>query len=155
VRAAFLAHSIAKKALEDATAAASAAEDFAKNIERIVRAAVTAHATALGEGLVAEAVVRGALVGAAEHLVGLAQLLELVLRRFIAGILVRMVLHRQLAVGLLDLLRGGAAFDAQDVVIIAFGRRHLILLSLLVFRRFGDKNRGGPQQAVLELVTLA
>ena len=66
----------------------------------------------------AEAVVEAALLRVGEHRVGLGRLLEFVFRRFVAGIAVRMVLQRQLAVGALDLLVGGLTLDAQDLVVI-------------------------------------
>jgi hypothetical protein len=52
----------------------------------------------------AVAVVGGALVGVAQHLVGLAGLLELLFGRVVAGVAVRMVLERLLAIGALQLL---------------------------------------------------
>ncbi len=52
----------------------------------------------------AVAVVSGALVGVAQHLVGLAGLLELLFRRVVARVAVRMVLERLLAIGALQLL---------------------------------------------------
>ena len=84
------------------------------------------NAAALREGLVAKAVVGRALVGVAEHLVGLAEFLELVLGGLVAGIFVGMKFHRELAVGFLDVLGAGAAFHPQDLVIIALRGRHLI-----------------------------
>ena len=79
----------------------------------------------------AVAVVGGALIGVAQHLVGLAGLLELLLGRMVAGIAVRMVLQRLLAVGALQFLIAGVARDAQNLVIICFAhsciRTHLLL----------------------------
>jgi hypothetical protein len=145
---AVLAPDIAKDALENSTAAApSGAEDLAENVKGIVRSAARAagEAAPLGKRLVAVAVVGRAFVDITQHFVGLAQFLELVLGRFIAGIFVGMVLHCQLAVGLLDVLRAGISLHTQDVIIIAFRRRHLMLLSLFAFGWFGHENGGGPQ----------
>ena len=69
----------------------------------------------------AVAVVGRALLGVLQNLVGLGDLLEHVLRLLVARILVRVVLHGLLAIGLLQLLRGGVAFDSQQFVIVFFG----------------------------------
>ena len=66
------------------------------------------------------AVVGRALVRIAQHLVGLAGLLELLFRRMIARIAVRMILERQLAIGALQLLVAGIARNAQHLVVICF-----------------------------------
>jgi hypothetical protein len=60
-------------------------------------------AEARGLGLVAEAVVLGALLGVLQDVVGLGRLAELLGRLRVLGVAVGVVLHRQLAVGLLDL----------------------------------------------------
>src|ERR1700719_852062 len=65
----------------------------------------------------AELVVRGALLGVLEHLVGLLHLLEARLRvRLLAHIGV--VLARQPPVGGLDLIRGSSSLHAQDLVVV-------------------------------------
>ena len=69
------------------------------------------------------AVVGRALLRVGEHGIGLAAFLEALFRVRIVGIAVRMVLHRQLAIGSLDLLLGGAARHAQHFVVVAFGIR--------------------------------
>src|SRR4029077_11364768 len=59
-----------------------------------------------------------------EDLVGLLCLLELLFAVLAVGIAVRMVLHRELAVRLLDLLVGGVPVQAEHFVVIAlFGHR--------------------------------
>ncbi len=68
-----------------------------------------------------ELVVGRPLLLVAEHLVGLLDLLELLLGLRIIRVAIRMVLHRQPAVGLLDLHRGGRAADTQYLVIVALG----------------------------------
>src|SRR5262249_40087618 len=67
----------------------------------------------------AEAVVVRALRLVAEHVVGLLHLLEVRLGLLVARVAVGVVLPRQLAVRLLDLLVGGVALDPQGVVIVA------------------------------------
>jgi hypothetical protein len=71
---------------------------------------------------VAELVVGGALLGVGENLVGLLGLLEFLLRGLVVRGAVRMVLHRELPIGLLDLLVGGVAVDAEHRVVIALFR---------------------------------
>src|SRR5678815_2506586 len=75
------------------------------------------RAEVLARAVAAQAVVRGALFLVAQRLVRLGDLLELLLGvRFLGD--VRVVLARQAAVGLLDLLVGRAAFEAEDLVIV-------------------------------------
>ena len=88
----------------------------------------------------------------AQGLVGLAEFLEFFLGGLVARIFVRMKFDGQLAVGLLDFLVAGAAADAEDFVIIAFGhgsgcggRR----------RFFGDNDRGRAQQTVAQFIAFA
>ena len=69
---------------------------------------------------VPEAIVARTLFRVREHGIGLAALLELLLRIGIVGIAVGMVLQRQLAVSALDLLVVRGARDAQDFVVVAF-----------------------------------
>ena len=59
-----------------------------------------------------------ALVGIREHVVGLGDLLEALLGLLVARIAVRVVLARQLAVGLLDLLVGGVLADPEGLVVV-------------------------------------
>jgi hypothetical protein len=108
-------------------AAGRAAENFAEDVERIVEAAgAAAGALARIECRVTELVVGGALFRVAQRLISLAQLLELLLGRMVARIFVRVIFHRQLAVGFFDLLGGGFPADFQDFVIIAFGHFNLL-----------------------------
>ena len=76
---------------------------------------------ALLEGGMAEAVIGGALVAVLEDLVGLVDFLEAVLAVGVAGIAVGVELHRELAIGGLEIGVGRAAFDAQHLVIVALG----------------------------------
>jgi hypothetical protein len=68
---------------------------------------------------VAEAIVGRALVRVGEDRVGLVGLLEAILRRAVARVLVRVVLEGQRAERLLDLQIRGAARDCQYLVIVA------------------------------------
>ncbi|MNL11727.1 hypothetical protein D3C87_1325730 [compost metagenome] len=85
-----------------------------------------ARAEAPLRGGVAELVVALALLGIREDLVGLGELLEALLG---PGLLVdvRVVLARQLAVALLQLVVRGALGNAEDLVVIAFGAHGLNL----------------------------
>jgi ABC-type uncharacterized transport system permease subunit len=65
-------------------------------------------------------IVGRALVRVGEHLVGLFGLLEAVLRLLVTLIAVRVMLHGQLAVGLLDVVVGGAFGQAEGFVVVAF-----------------------------------
>ena len=79
---------------------------------------------AIGEGRVAEAVVGGALLAVGEDLVGLVDFLELDLGVLVAGIAVRVALHRELAEGGLQLRLAGGLADAQDLVVVALRHDH-------------------------------
>ena len=71
------------------------------------------------KALVAVGVVDAALLGVGEDLVGLGGLLELLLRLRVVGVDVGVELAGQPAEGLLDLLLGGAALDAEHLVVVA------------------------------------
>ena len=64
------------------------------------------------------AVVLLALVGVAEHVVGLGDLLEALLGLLVVGVAVGVVLARELAVGLLDLLGSRLLVDAERLVVV-------------------------------------
>src|ERR1035437_1470242 len=64
------------------------------------------------------------LLRVAEPRVGLTDLLEALLGRLVALVAIRMELHRQLAIGALQLLRRGGALDAEHLVVVALHRRH-------------------------------
>ena len=69
----------------------------------------------------AEAVVLGALVGIGEDRVRLVHGLEVLLGLLVPGVAVRVVLHGELAVGLLELRLARRARDAEDLVVVAPG----------------------------------
>src|SRR5262249_61368974 len=66
-------------------------------------------------------VVAPALVGVAEHAVGLGGLLEALLGLLVSLVAVGMELEGELAVRRLDLLVGGVPGNAQDLVIVSVG----------------------------------
>jgi hypothetical protein len=112
--------------------AALAADEIAEHLVEDVGEAGGAEAeagaaarpvAAILEGGVAEAVIGGALLLVLQDLVGLAQLLELVLGRLVAGVAVGMVLHRQLAIRLLDVLGAGPAPHPKRLVKILLSHR--------------------------------
>src|SRR5207302_8539434 len=65
-------------------------------------------------GIETELVVNLALLGIAKNVVGLGDFFEPLLRLFVTGIDVRMVLARQLAEGFADFLRRGVLLHAQN-----------------------------------------
>jgi hypothetical protein len=71
---------------------------------------------------VAEAVVGLALLGVGEHLVGLGRRLELLLGLGVVGVDVGVQLAGETAEGALHLRLGGAALDAEDLVVVAWHR---------------------------------
>jgi len=116
-----------------AARATAAAEDVAEDVAEGLREA----AEALAAGAVAHVgvdarmailVVRGLLLRVGEHLVGLLGLLELLLGRLgaVTLVAVRVVLHRELAIGLLDVVVGRTLRQAKDFVVIAFAHGAII-----------------------------
>src|SRR5262245_13538010 len=73
----------------------------------------------------AELVIAFALFGVGENLVGLADFLELLFRRFVVGVYVGVVFAREFAVRLLDLIRGRDARNSQSLVIVVKLYRHI------------------------------
>jgi len=111
---------VLKNVPKDGPAQPSGSEDLPEKLKRVVEAA-SGHAPARSEGLVTEPVVGFALLGVGKNLVGLADLLELFLRLFVALVFVGMVLKRELAIRLFDFLLGDAAGDPEDLVVILLG----------------------------------
>ena len=105
--------------------AARRAEQLAEQIvEDVGEAAEVAeveagHAALGADAGEAEAVVGAPLLRVGEHRVGLGRLLEALLGVRIAGVAVGVVLERELAVGLLELVGARLARDAQDLVVVA------------------------------------
>src|SRR5437763_2137883 len=67
-----------------------------------------------------ESIVEAPLLGVGQNRVRLRGFLELFFRRVIPRIAVRMMFHRELAVGAFDVAVAGGAGDAEDLVVIAF-----------------------------------
>jgi hypothetical protein len=106
--AASAAATAAKEFLKNSATTTTAAKHLAENVERIVEAAATACAwtrgAALAEGRVPETIVGRALLGIAQHFVALGDRLELVLGLLVSRVLVGVILDREFAVGLLDVV---------------------------------------------------
>ncbi len=108
-----------------AAAARAAAENIAEYVAEYVAEALraepagAAHAGA-AQAVVAEAVVRGPLVAVAQNLVGLLDLLELAVRTRVVLVAVRVVLHGEATIRLLDLVSRSRLRDPQYLVIVAF-----------------------------------
>ncbi len=105
-------------------AAAAAAEDVAEDVAERIRE--TAHAGRARGGRridsrVAVLIVGRAFVRVRQYLVSLFGFLELRLGLRIIRIAVRMVFHRELAVGLFDLVIRRIAIDAEHFVKVFFG----------------------------------
>ena len=108
----------------DVGAATPSAEDVAEDVaEGVGKAAETGTCCASAGGVhagMAVLVVGGAFAGVAEYFVGFLRLLEVLFRFWIIRIAVRMMLHRQLAIGLFEVLLGSIAIDPEHFVIVAF-----------------------------------
>ena len=121
VGAAFGARAPARGAAATCGAAEEVGQDVAHRggveVEVAEAAEAAARAGAGGEGPGC-AVVLLALLGVAEHVVSLGDLLEARLGVLVVGVGVGVVLARELAVGLLDLLRRGLLVDAERLVVV-------------------------------------
>ncbi len=107
----------------------------------------------------AERVVGAALLGVGEQVVGGLDLLELLLGTVVARVSVRVVLARELAVGLLDLVVGRVLRDAEHLVGAGHLRataQHEGEASLAPDKRrtisFGDDHLGGTHDLVPDAV---
>src|SRR5260221_436671 len=83
-----------------------------------VEAAGVSRAMTVLEGPVAEAVIGRALLIVLQDVIGLADFLEFMLGGLVPRVAVRMELHRQAAIGLLQLLRRGVAPNTEGIVIV-------------------------------------
>ena len=130
-------------------------ENLAEQIAQIHGGGIEARATAhSGKSLMAVSVVCGALLRVREYAVSFGGFLELLLGGMVAGIPVGMELESELTVGALQFLIARPAFDAQNLVIIAFCHRHcfrfLKNFVVLGINRYPDHR--GPQQFAFEEV---
>ena len=104
-------------------ARAPAAEDVAEDVAEGIREAAEPGARACGRRIDARVpvvIVRGALVRVGEDFVGFFGFLEVLFRFRIVRIAVRMMLHRELAIRLLDVVFRGVFVDPEHLVIISF-----------------------------------
>ncbi len=112
----------AEKVFEDAAAART--ENLAEEIKGVVEPRPGACPAAFERGVTVTVVGRP-FVGIDQDVVGLRDLLEVFLCLLVARIAVRVVLHGELAVAVLDFLDGSAAGDPEDLVgVLAMTRRH-------------------------------
>jgi hypothetical protein len=108
-----------------AAAAGGPADDVGEDVAEAAEAAPErAGVEAAGAAEDPAGVVGLALLGVGQDRVRLLHLLEALLGRLVARVAVGVVLARELAVGLLDLLVGGLLVDAERRVGISHGRRH-------------------------------
>ena len=113
----------AKHLIECSPASAEITHEGAQRIRKIkpIESAVGAWPGArTAQAGVAELVVGAPLLVVLEDLVSLRCFLEFLLRRLVPGVLVGVVLYRQPAIRLLDLVSVGVAIDAEDVIVVAF-----------------------------------
>jgi hypothetical protein len=152
-----------------AGAAALATEDVAEDVAeglgeptKTLRSRPTgAEASGVGvDPSVPVLVVGSALLRVGEHLVGFFRLLELLFGFLVAVTLVavRVVLHGQLAVGLLDVVLGGIFCHTEHVVIVTLCHVLLLLLSTrnppCAGQRTGESSQGACARWRAELLRL-
>ena len=108
-----------------ALARAASAEEVGEDVSHrggieveVAEAAEAAPGPCAGGERAGARVVLLALLGIAEHVVCLRDLLEAGLGLLVVGVAVRVVFARQLAVGLLDLLRGRLLVDPECLVVV-------------------------------------
>src|SRR6185437_4873473 len=127
---------LARGALGSAAHVEHFAEEIAENVTKIdahSSAKRTAGKAALTTNAgMAEAIVGSALVRVAQHLVGLARLLESFIGRVVSRVAIGMVLERLLAICALKLLFRGLARDPQHFVVIGFAHLRPCSLPLAV-----------------------
>ena len=118
------AESLFEKIVKDA--ATSAAEHLAEDFKRVVEPAswistARSRARTGTKSGVTEAVISSAFLRIAEGFVGFAKFLEFFLGILVAGILVRMILERELAVSLFNFFFRSIPQNAEHLVVIALG----------------------------------
>ncbi len=130
-------------------AAEAAAEKAAEDVPQVaeVEAPVESAAEAPGAEVgvnarMAVLVVPGLLVRVGEDLIGLVDLLELLLRRLVPRIQVRVILPGHFFIGLFDLILRGSPGNPQDLVVIAFLFCHRITNFSIRNGELGIRNCG-------------
>src|SRR5262249_48867328 len=106
-----------------APAAAAGEEVFEDVLEEGAESGIAEVRTHTGRR--SEPVEVSALVGIGQDGVRLVHFLEPLLGVFVAAVAIGVVLHRELAIGLLDLGLAGGARDAEDLVVVARHRAQL------------------------------
>ncbi len=72
----------------------------------------------------------GALFCVAQHLVGFVDLFEAIFSLFIIRVAVGMILHRQFAICLTDILLAGFAFHTQNLIVIFVVHNLVIVITM-------------------------
>ena len=116
-----LTHHMGKSAQSHATAAKNIPEDVAKNITEIGAALKTAAASALLQTRVTKLIVSCALISVHQNVVGLGRLLEFGIRILVIGIPIRMKLHGDTAICLLDIRVCRRPINPENLVIVTLG----------------------------------
>ena len=131
-----IAQVVAALHLAAATSAARLTEDVAEDVAEAFEPAKSARKPAaahvwINTG-VTVLVIGGALLAVGQYFVGLLDLFEfgLSLLGCIPLVTVRVILHRQLAVGFLDFIIAGIARHPQHFVIVAFGHGQVLSISM-------------------------
>ena len=106
----------ARASAEQLLEAAEAAEVAHEDAERFGQIDVVEAAAARPQPRFAIAIVRGALLRIAQHVVRLRDLLEPLLGFLRAVVAVRVIRHRELAICLLDVVVGRRSLNAEDAV---------------------------------------
>ena len=109
-----------------APAGPSASEYVAKDVTKRIgetteSSCAAAHCSRLIYARMSVLVVGASFLRIGDNLVGFLSLLELFFCSGIVRISIRMVLHRQLAIGFLDFVVGGVSIYAKNFIVVAFG----------------------------------
>ncbi|MCY1424129.1 hypothetical protein D9M71_398650 [compost metagenome] len=113
-----------------ARATAAAAEEVAEHVTenigevRATKAGTAATHARIDTGMTV-LIIGGALAGIGEHFVSLVGFLEFLFRLFVIRVTVRVMLHRQAAIGLLQVRFTGAALNSQNFVIVTLCHKSL------------------------------
>ena len=134
-----------KNIAKNTCTAASRIKNFAKDLEGIVEPTRPAHAGSGGEGAMPVPIISISFLLVGENFIRFPNLLKLLLRFLVSLVFVGVMLHGQFAIGFFDFLRGRSLGDAQNFVVIFFGRH-----GLRGGRAHGD-DTGRTQKAVPEL----
>jgi hypothetical protein len=132
-----------------APSAKDVTEDIPENVaERIARAGTpAASARSSLHARVAVLIVSGPLLRVREDLAGLLRFLEELLRLLIVRIAVGVILHREAAIGLLDLRLGSGLGYVEYLVVVAFGHASVKISGAShLIARAAHNFHGGPRE---------